>query len=232
MFRLVFLFLFLWTHSVGAAGAGFYGVEVFGNFKQMMHTGDTSGKVRLRQLRTDRGLYGLGALAGLRGEIWIWDGNIAVSRGDSATGATEPAKDTDEATLLITARVKNWKEVRVQTDMSSEQFEKYVVREAKANGINVEQPFPFSVRGGIREYQWHVVNGPGEGHGQSDNRVFKASLGDVVLLGFYSGVDFEGIISHPGERFHIHYANPTNSISGHLDAYSIAKDSFLLLPVP
>ena len=226
----VFLF-FSWVTVVFAAGPAFFDIEAFGNFKQMIHSGDTAGKVSLSRFRNAQGVYGLGALAGLHGEIWIWDGKVAVSRSDSATGATEPANDNDQAALLVTARVKAWKEISVKSDLGSEQFEKYVLQQAETYGIDVKEPFPFLVRGSIRDYQWHVVTGASAGHGEKQNRVFKGAFTDAVLLGFYSASVLEGIISHPGQRFHVHYANPATSISGHLDAYRVAQPSILLLPV-
>jgi hypothetical protein len=150
-----------------AAGLGFFDVEAFGNFKQMVHSGDTAGKVPLSRFRNAKGVYGVGALAGLHGEIWIWDGKVVVSRGDSVTGATEPASDSDQAALLVTARVKAWKEIPVDVDMTPNQFEKYVLHQAGTNGIDVKEPFLFSVRGSIRDYQRHVVTGAGAGHGES-----------------------------------------------------------------
>jgi alpha-acetolactate decarboxylase len=51
-----------------------------------------------------------------------------------------------------------------------------------------------------------------------------------VLVGFHSGEALEGVISHPGERFHVHYANGDASRSGHVDAYAVRAKSVLSLP--
>jgi hypothetical protein len=38
------------------------------------------------------------------------------------------------------------------------------------------------------------------------------------------------VITHPGERFHVHYADNNLKTSGHLDNFGIAKGAKLLLP--
>jgi hypothetical protein len=40
------------------------------------------------------------------------------------------------------------------------------------------------------------------------------------------------VISHPGERFHVHYADDDFRTSGHLDSFGIGGESVLLLPKP
>ena len=65
--------------AVNAAGERPFNVSVHGNFKQMVHAGDTSGKVALAPAARTTGTYGVGALAGLRGEILIWDGTVFVT---------------------------------------------------------------------------------------------------------------------------------------------------------
>ncbi|MBA4266934.1 MAG: hypothetical protein C0453_17805 [Comamonadaceae bacterium] len=51
------------------------------------------------------------------------------------------------------------------------------------------------------------------------------------LVGIYSGAALEGVVSHPGERFHLHYANDQATASGHVDAYAVAAGAVLMLPV-
>lgn len=51
------------------------------------------------------------------------------------------------------------------------------------------------------------------------------------LVGIYSGAALEGVVSHPGERFHLHYADDPATVSGHVDAYAVAAGAALLLPV-
>ena len=224
-----------------AAGVGPFGIEVFGNFKRMTHSGDTSGKVKLPDISGRSATYGIGALAGLRGEVLLWDGRIMVSRGHDLEGRVEPGIATDEAALMVIASVARWEELDIPTDMTQAQFEAFAIREAEGRGLAGSAPFPFAIKGEFSRVLWHVVTGTagstgvpgGSSHaqGHAQNRVFDQRDIAGLALGFYSGSDLEGVISHPGERFHIHAADPTFTRSGHVDEYAVRKGGKLLLPL-
>lgn len=238
--RFPLLLLALW--GAAAAGAEPFEVRAFGNFKRMAHSGDARAVVKLSGLGARPGSYGLGALAGLRGEVLLWDGKLLVTHGHSKEGRTAPAAPVDEAALFVSAQVGAWDETALPETMTQTQFEAFVVRTAKAGGIDVERAFPFIVRGALPSLKWHVVTGaaakhggadPGAGahaQGHADNRVFERAEPAAILLGFYSGAALEGVITHPGERFHVHYADPRFSVSGHVDEYRVAKSAVLALP--
>jgi alpha-acetolactate decarboxylase len=222
---------------VAAQPVGPTGVQAFGSFKRLAHTGDASAKVALRELPATAGTYAVGALAGLRGEIIAWDGKLTVTRGHSTEGRTEAPAADDAATLLALARVAAWHEVRVPADMRQREFEAFVLREASSRGLDAATPFPFLVRGEFTTVLWHVVTGAaGGGHGATHaqgharNRVFEAGNATGVMVGFYSAEALEGVISHPGERFHLHYANRDFTRSGHVDGYAVRAGAVLSLP--
>lgn len=99
---------------------------------------------------------------------------------------------------------------------------------------------------------WHVVTGekgpdawqgqhgghaPATDHGgdhanqRSGMRRFHQPGTNGQLVGVYSGAALEGVVSHPGERFHVHFADPLLTVSGHVDRYSVAAGAVLKLPV-
>jgi alpha-acetolactate decarboxylase len=223
-----------------SAGIGKFSVEAFGNFKRMSHTGDLNGKVKLADVSGNPTTYGLGALAGLRGEVLVWEGRAMVTRGHDPQGRIEPAAATDEATLLVIGSVARWEEIAVPADMKQPEFEAFVVGEAGRRGLPASAPFPFAIRGAFPRVRWHVVTGSaaaGAGHGgdvhvqgHAQNRVFDQRRIAAVALGFYSGDELEGVISHPGQRFHLHISNAKFTWSGHIDEYEIRKGAKLLLP--
>jgi len=241
--RLPLLALFFSLWAFGAVASEPFDVRVFGNFERMLHSGDARGAVKLREILTLPGSYGLGALEGLRGEILLWDGKLLVSRGHSATGAAEPPAPTDEAVFFVEARADAWDEVAIPNDMTRAEFELFVLQTAAKKGLSTDRAFPFAVRGSFSRVLWHVVTGASVAHsdrnteaarihsqGHARNRVFDQANMAGFLLGFYSGVALEGAISHPGERFHLHYADEGFSVSGHVDDYRIARGAVLLLP--
>jgi alpha-acetolactate decarboxylase len=236
------LILFVSCWSSWAAASDSFDIRVFGNFERMSQTGDTQGAVKLQDILTAPGSYGLGALADLRGEILLWDGKLLISRGHSPNGSLEPAAATDEAVFFVEARVETWDEVAVPNDMSRAEFERFVLETAARRGLSTEHAFPFALRGSFQHVLWHVVTGtPGAQHegghaaavhaqGHAQNRVFDQFKVSGFLLGFHSGTALEGVVSHPGERFHIHYADTGFSASGHVDDYRVDGGTLLLLP--
>jgi alpha-acetolactate decarboxylase len=63
-----------------------------------------------------------------------------------------------------------------------------------------------------------------------EKRTFSGAEAEGRLIGFYSGEELEGVVSHPGERFHVHYAGEDLQISGHLDSFGVRKGATLFLP--
>ena len=220
-----------------------FGMEVAGSFRQMTHKGDTAGKISLAALNTKAGSYGLGAMAGLRGEVMLWDGRLLVSRGESATGQAEMPRAGDEAALFVSAHVPKWIELPLTRDMRQKEFESFVVEMARKNGLAADQAFPFAVRGKFPGMLWHVVTGAASdkspeqdkaGHKpvHEGKRLFDQTGVSGLMLGFYSGAALEGVISHPGERFHLHYAAADWSAAGHVEAYTVSQGATLMLPAP
>ena len=62
-------------------------------------------------------------------------------------------------------------------------------------------------------------------------RLFRQPGARGQLIGVYSGAALEGVVSHPGERYHLHFADPGATVSGHVDRYSVAAGSVLKLPL-
>jgi alpha-acetolactate decarboxylase len=231
--------LVFWFSSSAFAGEEWpFNVSAYGNFKRMVHTGDASGKISLASIPHSAGTYGVGALADLQGEILVWDGRVFITPGESVSASTQPARAGDQAALLVTAQVTEWERVQVPRDMAQKEFERFVIDTAHSKGIDIQKPFPFIVMGEITDYAWHVVTGTAKGHGGSaqhhqshaNKRTFSGAETKGKLIGFFSGEELEGVISHPGERFHVHYADDDLKISGHLDSFGVRKWATLLLP--
>lgn len=219
----------------------------FGNFQRMSHTGDTRAQVTLAAVPQTAGTWGVGAMAGLKGEILVHDGKVLVTRGSDPEGRAAPAAAGDEAVLFASATVKTWLNVPVPSDMDQAGLEAFVIEQAKARDIDVEQPFAFLVDGRFPRLRWHVVTGDkpsgaagghGGGHGGphanpvSGLREFHAPDSTGCLVGIYSGKALAGVVSHAGERFHLHYVDSSATVSGHVDRYAVAAGAVLKLPVP
>jgi hypothetical protein len=217
-----------------------------GNFQRMVQGGDTAGQVALAALPQQPGRWGLGATAGLKGEIVQIDGRLLVSPGSDAQGRVRAPLAGEEALLFAGAQVQAWQDVPVPRDMDATAFEAFVQAQARALGLAPEQPFVFRVEGRFAHLLWHVVTGEpaaggkhgaqaghGGGHAneRADMRLFRQPGAGGQLIGVYSGAALEGLVSHPGERFHLHYADAGATVSGHVDRYSVAAGAVLKLPL-
>jgi alpha-acetolactate decarboxylase len=216
-----------------------------GHFQRMVHTADLSGTVALASLPQAAGTWGVGATAGLQGEIVQIDGRLLVSPGTDPMGRVRAPHDGEQAVLFAGARVQAWHDIPVPHDMDSAAFEAFVQDQARAQGLAPEQPFVFRVEGRFPHLLWHVVTGeraPGGAHGahaahggghankRSDMRMFRQPGASGQLIGVYSGKALEGVVSHPGERYHLHFADAAATVSGHVDRYSVAAGAVLKLP--
>jgi alpha-acetolactate decarboxylase len=224
--------------GAGATDDRPFHIKVYGNFTRMIHAGDASGKVALASIPRAAGTYGVGALADLQGEIVVWDGRVLITLGERVLGSTQSPGADAQATLLVTGQVQQWEHQQVLNDMTQKEFERFVIDSAHAIGIDTHHPFPFLVTGEITDYVWHVVTGVAKGHGagakhqqgHANSRRFSGKETKGKLVGFYAAEALEGIISHPGERLHVHYTDEALTISGHLDSFSVRKGATLLLP--
>jgi alpha-acetolactate decarboxylase len=231
--------LIFWLSSTAIAGEERpFNVSAYGNFKRMVDTGDASGKITLASIPRSAGTYGVGALADLQGEILVWDGRVLITLGESVSGSTQPPGVDDQAAFLVTAQVQEWEQTQVLSNMTQKEFERFVIDSARSKGIDTREPFPFIVMGEITDYTWHGVTGTAKGHGagaqhqqgHASNRTFSGAETKGKLVGFYSAEVLEAVISHPGERFHVHYADDSLKISGHLDSFGVRKGAVLFLP--
>lgn len=219
-----------------------------GNFQRMMHSGDSAGQIELRALPQGTGQWGLGATAGLRGEIVQIDGRLLVSPGSDTQGRTRPPEAQEQALLFAAARVPAWRDVAVPRDLDAPAFEVFLREQATTAGLSTEQPFVFRVEGSFPHLLWHVVTGEapaagspggpgahgGHGAGHANSRtgmhLFRQPGASGQLVGVYSGLALEGVVSHPGERLHIHFVDEAATRSGHVDRFSVARGAVLKLP--
>jgi alpha-acetolactate decarboxylase len=235
----------LFAGAAWASGLPFSFVH-HGNFQRMLHTGDTAGQVALSALPQQPGTWGVGATAGLKGEIVQVDGRLLVSPGSDPDGRVQPPQAGEQALLFASGRVQAWRDVAVPRDMGSSAFEAFMQEQAKGLGFAPDQPFVFRVEGRFPHLLWRVVTGEkgpggsyaahgahggGQANPRSDMRLFRQPGTSGQLIGVYSGATLEGVVSHPGERFHLHFADPDATVSGHVDRYSVAAGAVLKPPV-
>jgi len=213
-------------------------VLFFGALQDMMMHSDISAKASIADHSGEAGWWGLGAVEGLQGEVFIEDGVPWVSRAGIAKDdeVVVEAAPGAEATLLVAARVPGWTAHAVPRKVQTQsELEEHLLKAAKKAGLDVEAPFPFRLTGTLEDLHWHVVNwkegdlehtcekhkttGP---HG-----VIQALQGEV--LGFHS-LHHHRIFTHHSTNVHMHVRSESGDLVAHVDGLRLGKGTTLWLP--
>lgn len=203
----------------------------WGSVVEVNRDGRTEGRVRVIDAVAGPSTVGLGALAGLDGEVTIVDGatwTSRVERGGRVSTLHGAALD-DRAAFLVTADVEHWVEIPVPFDVDLRQL-------AELGGWNDVDwtAMPFVVKGRLRSLESHVVNGacPLRGDTGPDQaparRDYETLFG--TLVGFWTR-DVSGTISHPNEPSHVHVViGGDDSWTAHVERVRVGAGSILRVP--
>ena len=132
-------------------------VKSVGEVRKIMYDADLSAKIRLDTLRHEN-LFAIGIMDSLRGEIVIANGKPLVSSIQNTYVLTDTTFN-HEATMLVYAYVKNWKEITIEQDLNNTQeLEALVKRLASDNGIDISRPFPFMVKAWVKNINYNVMD--------------------------------------------------------------------------
>lgn len=209
-----------------------YAIETFGEFRKMMLTGDFTPKVQMAAVMAKHPTVGVGAVADARGEISIFDGRLVISYG-KLNIAVQP--NSEYAALLAVGSAADWQAVRVETDVEQGMVEPFIAAVAKAHGLDLNDSFPFEVRGIIGPYVMHINAAPTGGpHGMGlPMAVTVEHQGeqlDGLVTGLYVSPDLVGVATHGGERTHAHWVSLDVTSTAHLDRWGLRAGAYLLLP--
>lgn len=205
-------------------------VNISGSLHSIMMKNETQATFDLHELEGQPNVYALGAVEGLKGEILVMDSHPIVTTVAEDTFSLTNSFDA-KATLLVSASVKEWRSYSLEESMGSEELAAFAKRMAEEN--QVDEPFPFLVKGKAQQVKWHIVNGSGGSSNASPNdhtaSGFSSELKDsnVEVLGFYS-TTHQGIFTHRGQNSHMHFKD--GSSMGHVDDLIIDKGSLLFIP--
>ena len=199
-------------------------VEIYGSLGEIMHNGDVSGKVRLNLLGPLENRYGVGAVAGLDGEILIYEGEVFVTRYDDNLLSLDKSSDVEAALLAIT-RVPEWQEIEVTMNLDDHKaVESFVAKMLSEKGINSDGAVPFKLSTENGYVNWHIIRPPEKGKDHKDAAKRGKYNGSFNTFGIYS-THHEGIITHKGSNAHIHFINEDKTLAAHVDEIAIPAGS-------
>jgi alpha-acetolactate decarboxylase len=208
-----------------------------GTLKQIM-SGNLEATTSLDSLQSLPHLYALGALEHLEGEIQVFDGISYVSKSTAAASVVLESTFDHKAALLVYAQVPEWSEaITLEHFSENSALEKQIKAAAILQGIAVEQPFPFLLKGTAATLDWHVIKWV-KGDTLHNHKKHKTNGAqgalenrDVEVIGFYSA-NHQTVFTHHSTFLHLHFkTDDPQIVAGHVDGLT-GDQLQLYLPQP
>lgn len=196
-------------------------VKSTGEIRKIMYDADLSAKIRLDTLNREN-VFAIGVIDSLRGAIVVANGKPVVSSIKNTYVRTDTTFN-HEATLLVYAYVKNWKEITMEHDLNNiEDLEALVKKLAFEHGIDITKPFPFMVKAWAKNINYHVIDWQsGISHTAETHKQFAHDLyhsaTTVMLAGFYSE-NHKGIFTPFESKMLVHAITSNPITCGHLES--------------
>lgn len=192
-------------------------VHITGAMKDVMHKGMLNGVISSDTLE-QKGLYGLGPVSYLRGEILIMDGNAYASYVAEDSQMIVMKSEKVSAPFFVYSNVTDWDTLDLPDEFHNIKDVEAFLDEGPFN----EGPFAFVISGNIEKATIHCqnlapgteVHSPKEAH--QGQVTYKLGPADVDVVGFFSK-DHQGVFTHHDAFTHMHLITSDRMRMGHLD---------------
>jgi acetolactate decarboxylase len=231
---------------VGAKKEGL--VEYVGAQRDVFKTGKASSVISLEDLAGRKGLYAMGPIDGLDGEITVFDSKPYITK---VRGTEYVAENTWKhgAFFLVWTEQSNWTDIPFPVSVKGYvDLQNFVKAQAQKLGIDVTKPFPFLLSGTPVEIKWHINVNRTEGKLITKELFFKSKQPFVTknepvdIIGFYAE-HYDGVFlpkftpvikegSGMQNVIHIHLVSRTSRAAGHIDDITFGDGMVLRLPRP
>lgn len=212
-------------------------IQRWGTLRETLRDGHVEARVAIADVARE-GVWGIGALDGLRGEVTIADGEVWITEGNVDAPVTTHARTTEaSATVLFAAEVSDWVELTVDEPVDPSVLDAFLASQARAAGLDPAKPFPFVVEGELTHLQVHVIAGEcpirarmmGEAMTSPAYEVHAPSISGR-LVGIYAAGS-SGILCHMGSSSHVHViVEGEQALTGHAETVGLAAGSKLRIP--
>lgn len=193
-------------------------VCITGAMRNTMFNGQLDGLIDMDTL-TSSGTYGLGPLAGLRGEVLLLDGLPFASR-ITPEGKLVVEQDANaQAPFFAHQRIASWKNVQLPDSITDLQALDGFMSKTFAQS---NEPFMFTLTGTVDSAQVHVVDvppgtkvrSPEDAHAGMER--FRVADRACDMVGFFS-LRHKSVLTHHDTNLHIHLITTDRQLMGHLD---------------
>jgi acetolactate decarboxylase len=200
-------------------------IKIVGAMKNVMWKGELGSSIELDTISNKKGLYGLGPVSYLAGELLINDGQSYISKVTSDSTMTVEKSFDISAPFFVYANVTEWNESELPTNIKSIQdLEKFI--DKKTAGY--KRPFVFKLKGEVSTAIIHSqnlpegtkVSSPDEAHQGQVN--YKLTEEEAEIIGFFS-TEHKGVFTHHDSFLHMHLITKDKNKMGHLDELVIGN---------
>ena len=221
-------------------------VEYAGSQNAIFATGKAEQTVSVTAMSACPNAYGVGAVAGLDGEITVFKGKPYVTQVRGGAYTLDREHDHGAVFAIWTCQPK-WRSETIPAEVKGYlDLQAYVKERAAAAGMDVTKPFPFQLTGSPAEVKWHINVDLSDGK-PINSEIFAKSKANYVaknqpmnIIGFYSE-------RHPGifisafapaipkesgfkNSIHVHMVTQDSKAAGHIDNITLAPGMTLSLP--
>ena len=198
-------------------------VTQFGAMRAVMREGQSEPRANLQAVTTTPAMYGVGAMAGLEGEVTIRDGEVWITRVKDGTPVTTGpiAAASDQATLLTIGPVARFQHHDLASALSGEALEREIRLAAARDGLDATRPFLFTLCGQATVMRMHVVDGTCL-HADPSAEGLRITIMEstpVEIVGVHAERQ-AGMMTHHGTSVHMHALLDWKGqrITAHVDA--------------
>lgn len=200
-------------------------IKIVGAMKNVMWKGELKSSIDLDTISDKNGLYGLGPVSYLRGELLINNGKSYFSKVTSDSTMTVEKTFRTSAPFFVYGNVIEWNEIDLPSEIKTiQELEKFIDDKT----IQCKRPFTFKLIGQISNAMIHIqnlpkgtkVSSPKEAHQGQTNYELENEI--VEIIGFFS-TEHKGIFTHHDSYLHMHLITKDESKMGHLDELKISK---------
>lgn len=218
------------TESTSTAAETYPDIKIVGAMKNVMWKGELGGSINLDTISNKEGLYGLGPVSYLQGELLINNGTSYVSTVSSDSTMVVEKQSNISAPFFVYANVSKWEELTLPENVKSIRDLETFIDSATED---YKRPFAFKLAGQVSSAIIHIqnlpegtkVSSPAEAHQGQTNYPLRQE--DVEIIGFFSA-QHQGIFTHHDSFLHMHLITADESKMGHLDQLEIANMKLFL----
>jgi len=205
-------------------------VKIAGAIKNKMLKGELDGTIELDTISDKKGLYGLGPITYLTGEILINNGITYISKVLTDSTMLVEKESKVAAPFFVYGNVNIWKTLALSDSISNiSDLEKFIDKQT----IKHQKPFVFKLIGKVNTAKIHIQNSPSVTKVSSPKEAHQGQVNynltdeDVEIIGFFSKVH-QGVFTHKGSYLHMHLITKDESQMGHLDMAEFGEMTLFL----